>query len=193
MQGEKIKLKLSYICSVCCVFLIFQSCDPAARDASMEVTTYFPLRTFVDGLGEELSGQTVIKEVTVNGISEQSEQKFQKEDWLNEFEFFIQNDINKPALSSAYTISKVENITKYTLKEGEKNKTKELAVVYEKDQVRELSFLEKKKNFFYTSETKGVMVIDPETGNLSGYSIESYQDVLWSKPNRMTVEGKVKL
>lgn len=174
-------------------FLAVQACNPASREVSeADEPAYFPMKEYVEVLAEQLSGKNVARQITVNGETERKEDLFELEDWLNEFDFFIQNDINRPALASAYATTRSEEYLIHELKEGEKNKTRKLVVRYEDGQVKELSFFEKKENFFYTSEIRGVMFFNSGDGYLSHYLVESFQDVIWSKPNRMVVQGYVR-
>ncbi|MGY6522035.1 MAG: hypothetical protein ACXIUD_09920 [Mongoliitalea sp.] len=168
------------------------SCDPSTRERSGEEPAYFPVKEFVEVLAEKLDSKTVSRQVTVNGERERSEELFLVEDWLNEFDFFLQNDINRPALAAAYESARSPEYLIHELKEGEKNKTQKVVVRYEEGKVKELSFFEKKENFFYTSEIRGAMFFNSGSEELSHYVIETAQDVIWSKPNRMVVQGYVR-
>jgi hypothetical protein len=172
--------------------LVLVSCNPVAKETSAVEPAFFPVKEFTEVLAEKLAGRNVARQVTVNGEKQQSEELFILENWLNEFDFFIQNDINKPALALAYTTTRSPQYLIHELKTGEKNKTQKVVVKYEGELVKELSFFEKKQNFFYSSEIRGVMFFSSDTGDLSHYVIESFQDVMWFKPNRMVIQGYVR-
>lgn len=172
--------------------LALVSCNPVSNETSGKDPAYFPVKEFTEVLAEKLDGRNVARQVTVNGDKQQSEELFDLDDWLNEFDFFIQNDINKPALASAYTTTRSPEYLIHELNAGEKNKTQKVVVKYEDQLVKELSFFEKKDNFFYSSEIRGVLFFSSGTGDLSHYVIESFQDVMWFKPNRMVIQGYVR-
>ncbi|UJP66524.1 hypothetical protein [Mongoliitalea daihaiensis] len=188
------KLQAQFYLVFGCMSILFisQSCNPESRERSEVETAYFPIQEFVEVLANKLDGQTVSRQATVNGSQERSEDVFALEDWLNEFDFFIQNDINKPALAAAYENTRSLEYLIHELKEGEKNKTQKVVVRYEDGKVKELSFFEKKENFFYTSEIRGAMFFNSGTEQLSHYVIETAQDVIWSKPNRMVIQGYIR-
>jgi hypothetical protein len=152
---------------------------------------YFPIKEYVEVQATRLDGKTVRKRVVINGEHEDVEITRQKEDWLQELDFFLDADINTNALSQSYETQRSQEYLIHTLKDGENGRIKKIVVQYEGENVRSVSFHAKTENLIYTSETRGVIYTHAETGQLDHYVVENVQEVVFLKPNRLVVNAAV--
>ena len=118
---------------------------------------YFPLKDYFEVKAIELDGKSVLKEITVNGKKERTQNTLDSDGWLKEFEFFIQADINTPSLAAAYETRKSEKAIIHELKPGEKGKIQRIVVNFDGKEVKNISFVSRSSNLFYTTETKGIL------------------------------------
>lgn len=185
-------MKLKYYLFVILISVISWSCGVDSGSNNGEEVIYFPLKEFVEVNAEKLQGKSLIKEVNVNGQKENFTVTPSDEEWLKELDFFIQTDINRPSLANAYETQKSERYLIHSLKEGEKGKVKKIVVEYFEGNVKLISFQTKSENPFYSSQTRGVLSMHGVTGLIDSFSVETFQEVIFSKPNRMVVTGHVK-
>lgn len=174
------------------MFALFWSCSGNLGTAGGEEANYFPVKDFIEVQAQKLSGRTIYKEVNVNGEKESSTQVLNEEDWLKELDFFIQADINRPALASAYETQRSDRFLIHELKEGEKSKIKKVVVEYVRGDMKQISFQSKTENPFYTSQTRGIVILHGQTGLIDNFSVETIQEVIFSKPNKIVISAHVK-
>lgn len=170
---------------------LFWSCSQPSENALENAPGYFPMKEYFEVEAGKIQGVKLAKEVAINGKKEYSEQELNGAEWVKEFEFFIQADINKPTLSSAYDTKRSAEYLIHELKEGEKGKVKKIVVRYQGDIIRSISFHTKTENIFYSSEIRGT-VFNTVDGIFDHYTIESFQEIPFMKPNKMIVHGALK-
>ncbi|TVP48285.1 MAG: hypothetical protein EA341_11200 [Mongoliibacter sp.] len=184
-------MKSKYLLCSFVLLLSLWGCSNISEEGESNEPIYFPLKEFVEVLVENVEGKSLLKEVIINGERERVTTIPSEEEWLKELSFFIEADINSPALAQSYKTDRSENILVHELKEGEKGKVKRIVVKYHEDKVTQISFRMKTENPFYSSETKGLLVFHAESGKLDQFSIDNYQDVVFSKPNKLIISASV--
>lgn len=167
-----------------------ESEDEALLKNPVQIDQYFPISQYLNEQISQLDGRSVQKEVHMNNETQQIEQVFTERDWREEFDWFIQSDINKASLAQSYHTESEGNITRHTLKPGERGVMQEMAVTYDGDQVKEIKMLTSRSNTFYNSNATSILSTG-EDGLINSYSIESTQKVWFLSPNKLTVKGKV--
>ncbi|MFD2200453.1 hypothetical protein ACFSKV_02670 [Shivajiella indica] len=182
---------MRYYSSLLLMLSIFWSCSNISNTNGTEETAYFPFKDFVEVQIPKLEGKSVYKVININGKKETSQITPTQEEWMKDLDSFLQVDINKPALSGAYETQKSEKYLIHELKEGEKGKIKKIVVQYEGGEVKQISFISKTENPFYSSQSRGVLMFDGETGEIFQYSLENIQEIIFSKPNKMIVNASV--
>ncbi|WP_159469545.1 hypothetical protein [Dyadobacter sp. 3J3] len=103
----------------CGIFLFLTSCD-SAQEKQSKVMTYYDLKGFIESQISVLNKEKpeVVKTMSVSGKNETRTSR--EMDWKKELELFIQADINKPAYSKSYSITKPDSLTiVYALTTGE--------------------------------------------------------------------------
>lgn len=156
-----------------------------------QINKYFQLKDFVENQVALLDGATVRKSMGIKGQVEKADLKMNAEAWREELDIFIQSDINKASLSTAYETEETEGFTRYYLKPGEKSSIKEIRVYYEGDQVKQINFSAYQNDFFYTTGSDGELVIDTASGIINSYSVKGTQKVWFLPANEMKVEGQI--
>lgn len=171
--------------------LIFIGCSGSDRNPTELEPVYFPIKDYFEVKAHELDGKGVTKEITVNGEKEKINKTLDSEGWLKEFEFFIQSDINIPSLAGSYETRKSENAIIHELKPGEKGKIQRIVVNFNGKEVKNISFVSKSDNLFYSTETKGILYNQSMTGILDNYIVETMQKVVFLKPNKMLITASI--
>lgn len=159
-------------------------------DNPTQIDKYFPLKDFVENQIGLLDGSTVKKTIGIQGKIEDTEAQMDAEAWRKELDIFIQSDINKASLATAYETEETDGLTVHRLKPGEKSSIKELTVLYDDEQVRQINFKAYQDEFFYRTLSEGELVVD-ESGRLSSYQVNGTQNVWFLSPNEMVVKGVV--
>lgn len=170
------------------VLAVFWSCSENSG-VKGEEPGYFPIKEYIEVHAEKLVGKNLVKTVNVNGETENSNSTPDLEEILKELDFFIQADINKPALTNAYETQRSERFLIHELKEGEKGKIKKIVVEYLGGDVKQVSFQSVTENPFYSSKTRGIVIIHDVTGLIDNFAVETLQEVIFSKPNRIIISG----
>lgn len=185
-------MKLKYYSSSLLLLSLLWSCTHISDSTNTEEQAYFPVKEFVEVQIPKLNGKSVTKIININGKKEKSEITPTQEEWMKELDFFLQIDINKPIFSSSYDTQRSEKYLIHELKEGEKAKIKKIVVHYINGKVKEISFVLKTQNPFYSSQTRGVLMIHGLTGEIDTYTLENIQEIVFFSPNRMIISASIK-
>lgn len=184
-------MNVKYYLSSLLVLSMCWSCSNISDSAKGVETSYFPIKEFVEAKIPVIEGKTLRKEININGKNETTTDIPNAEEWLKELDFFLQADINKAVLANAYETERSEKFLIHELKEGEKGKVKKLVIQYLNGEVKQISFNALTKNPFYSSKTRGVLVLHSETREIDQYTIENIQEVVFSKPNKLVISATV--
>jgi predicted DNA-binding antitoxin AbrB/MazE fold protein len=179
---------------IVCVSLALFSCksreeEPLANP--IQIRAYFPISEFVVEQIQLLEGSKIEKELIVNEDLEQTTQRLDSASWRKELDWFIQMDINKASLATAYEVTEENGKTIHRLKEGEKASLKEMVVFREGQAVKEITLIAEESNTFYGSQTNARLTTDPATGVIDHYELESSQKVWFLDPNTLKVKSRV--
>lgn len=159
-------------------------------DNPTQIEKYFPLKAFVENQIDLLDGTTVSKSIAIKGKMEETKLRMDAESWRRELDIFIQADINKASLATAYETEERDGLTIYRLKQGEKSAIQEIQVSYEGEQVRQINFKAYQDDFFYKSASEGELIVDT-SGRIEAYEVAGIQNVWFLSPNEMLVKGKI--
>lgn len=160
-------------------------------DNPTQIDRYFPLKSFVEDQVNRLDNASVRKKVGIKGEQEILQQQFSAEEWRRELDVFVQADINKASLASAYETIKNDTLTLHRLKPGEKSSIQEIKVSYKAGKASRISFIAHLDSFFYTSDTQGELVLDSVSGMISSYRVIGLQEVWFLPVNEIDVTGEV--
>ncbi|MCF0057511.1 hypothetical protein [Dyadobacter sp. CY356] len=178
------------------VLLFLTSCD-SAQERESKVMTYYDLKGFIESQVSSLNKEKpeVTKTMRVSGKNETLTSR--NMDWKKELELFIQADINKPAYSKSYAITKPDSLTVlYKLKTEES-----LPVRYLKIEMDKISgtpvviqALLRSENKLYQSEKNIEMHGSFQGGkwHLENYIIKGYQKLATMEKKEFDVSAKVK-
>jgi hypothetical protein len=183
---------MKYLNYLSLLFLFIVSCTESNKSVQESDVIYFPLKDYIEVLALKLDGSVLVKEVNFNGKKESFIDTLNTENWLKELDFFIQADINRPSLAAAYETQKNERAIIHELKEREKGRVKRIVVNYRGGEIKDITFISKSSNLFYTTETKGIIYNQSLNGKFDSYMVETSQKVVFFKPNKMIVIGSVK-
>lgn len=176
------------------VIVLLISCSEDTEQQPMgnptQIDKYFPLKDFVESQIGLLDGATVRKTIGIKGRLEDAEMRIDAEGWRKELDIFVQSDINKASLATAYETEEDGGTITHRLKPGEKSAIKEIKVIYEEGKVRQISFKAFQDETFYTTLSEGELVVD-KSGRLSAYQVEGTQKVWFLPPNEMVVKGLI--
>lgn len=156
-----------------------------------QIDQYFRLKDFVMKQVDLLEGSTVRKTLGIKGEVETMEVQMDAEAWRKELDVFIQNDINKASLATAYETKEKDGVTTHELKPGEKSSVQEIKVTYENEKVKNISFKSRQDDFFYWSTSAGELKVDTESGKIDTYQVTGTQNVWFLPPNEMVIEGVI--
>jgi|SRR5690606_7759282 len=159
-------------------------------DNPTQIDNYFPLKAFVEDQIKLLQGTTVRKSTAIKGQVEETEVRMDAESWRRELDIFIQADINKASLASAYETEQRDGLTIHRLKPGEKSAIQEIQVSHQGEQVRQINFKAFQDNFFYKTASEGELIVDT-SGRISAYQVSGSQNVWFLSPNEMLVKGEI--
>jgi hypothetical protein len=168
------------------------SCSGNTGEESSGDANFFPLKEFIEVQAEQVIGRTLFKEVKVNGEKESSSFVPDYEEWLKELDFFIQADINSPVLANVYETKRSDRYLIHELKAGENGKIKKIVVEYSKGEIRQVSFQSETENPFYKSQIRGVVGFHGATKLMDNFSVETIQEVIFSKPNKIVISAHVR-
>lgn len=178
------------------VFLFLTSCD-SAQERQSKVMTYYDLKGFIESQISVLNKvrPEVIKTMSVSGKNETRTSR--EMDWKKELELFVQADINKPAYSKSYSITKPDSLTVlYTLSSGESLPVRFLKI--EMDKISGMPVLIqaqlRSENKLYQSEKNIEMHGSVQGGqwHLNTYAIKGYQKLATMDKKAFEISAKVK-
>lgn len=187
---------LSFFIPILYVLLFLTSCD-SAQERESKVMTYYDLKGFIESQVSSLNKEK--PEVTkIMGVSGKNETLTSRNmDWKKELELFVQADINKPAYSKSYAITKPDSLTVlYKLKTEES-----LPVRYLKIEMDKISgtpvviqALLRSQNKLYQSEKNIEMHGSFQSGqwHLQTYTIKGYQKLATMDKKSFDVSAKVR-
>ncbi len=168
------------------------ACQSEISDREDFVPPYFQLEEFITEQAMLLEGNQLSKAVQFGETEEQIMLIPSKEEWLQELDFFIQADINRPALAASYEVSKTDGQITYTLKKGEKSKLKTLVIKLDSDGYpTKVDFEMMGSNTFYESKTEGWLTVDTTSGLIDAFKINGEQKVVFLSPISMEVKAIV--
>ncbi|SEJ63473.1 hypothetical protein SAMN04487995_5627 [Dyadobacter koreensis] len=178
------------------VFLFFlMGCDQPEEKA-VDKKMYYDLKGFIETQITFLSEQkpTVNKILTVAGKNESRSTK--EVDWKKELELFIQADINKPAYSKSFEVTKPDSLTStFTLKTDENIPVKSVTVRLDKITGNPvlIKALLKSENKLYQSEKNIELHCIGESNqwHVTYYSIKGYQKLATMDKKDFSIESKV--
>lgn len=182
---------MKYYLLLISISLIISGCSVSDSNISESESVYFPLKDYFEVQALQLDGKGVNKEITVNGEREKIQKALSSEEWLKELEFFIQADINRPSLAGSYETKRSEKALIHELKPGEKGKIQRIVVNYNGKEVKDISFVSKSDNLFYSTETRGILYNQSLTGIIDNYVIETMQKVVFLKPNKIIITASI--
>lgn len=159
-------------------------------DNPTQIDNYFQLKDFVENQIELLDGSTVRKSVGIEGKVEDTEVRMDAEAWRKELDIFIQADINKASLATAYETEEKEGLTVHRLKSGEKSSIQEIKVAYQGEQISRINFKAYHNEIFYTTGSEGELVVDA-SGQICSYQVHGTQKVWFLSPNEMLIKGEI--
>lgn len=166
------------------------------EDKRVEINTYYNLRGFVEEQIKLLNSQkpTVSKTLITGDKSEKLTLK--NVNWKKELELFVLADINKPAYSKSYSISRPDSLTFiYVLKNGETLPVQHLTITLDSNSrsPREVSAMLLTKNKLYESQKDILLQCAQRAGNWSvvSYEITGYQKLSVLEPKLFSVKGMV--
>lgn len=177
-------------------FLMLVSCDrPQEKSAGNK--SYYDLQGFIETQITFLSERkpTVDKIMQVSGKSESRSTR--EVDWKKELELFIQADINKPAYSKSYTVSRPDSLTSvYTLKTDENIPVKSLTIQLDKATGNPVlvKALIRSENKLYLSEKNIELhcINESNQWHLTSYAIKGFQKLAMTDKKDFDIKARVK-
>jgi len=177
-------------------FIFLMGCDQPQEKAPGK-KVYYDLKNFIETQETFLSEQkpTVDKIMSVSGKNEARSTK--EIDWKKELELFIQADINKPAYSKSYAVSRPDSLTSvYTLKTDEDIPVKALKIVLDKVTKNPvfIKALLRSENKLYQSEKNIEMNYKSESNqwHLTSYSIQGFQKLAMMDKKDFDIKATLK-
>lgn len=177
------------------VFLFLSSCD-SAQERQSKVMTYYDLKGFIESQVSSLNKEKpeVRKIMSVSGKNETRTSRDM--DWKKELELFVQADINKPAYSKSYSITKPDSLTVvYTLSTSESLPVRYLKIEMDKNSGMPILIQAKlrSENKLYQSEKNIEMHGSLQSGkwHLNSYTIKGYQKLATMDKKAFDLSAKV--
>jgi hypothetical protein len=171
------------------VLIILCSCGELTK-TEQEKMPYFDLKGFVIKEAEKLEGSEVISRV--QGVENREDKILTQSQWLEQFDTFIQSDINKPSFYLSYDTKVKTNVLTHSLFEDEDEKVKEIKITYIDDKVISATLKSSKDNLFYSTTTFAELYMNNVTQKVDHYSIETTQKIWFLKPSNIKIMGAIK-
>ena len=167
--------------------LVFWSCQPATEtDILQQRTSFFDLKTYFKEEAQRLQENKiqVRKKVTLNG--EVEEKDLSEINFEEEFQGFINSDINKAAWLDKYRIDSAMvngNLQRLTYKASDKKlKTREISIQFEGDKPVSIHILNRGDNAIAETQQELIYLSD------QGYQLKGKQDMTLSAPRILDIE-----
>lgn len=173
------------------LFLAVASCGEGV-DKVPEKLPYFDLKGFIEIQVKNLDSSNVTLISRVQGKEVRKEATLSTADWIEEFDTFIQADINKQSLFLAYDTQVKNNVLTHSLFPESKGKLKEMKVTYIDDQVVSISLKMSEENLFYKSNTFADLYMNNATQKVDHYSIETTQKIWFLDANNIKIMGAIR-
>ncbi len=173
------------------VFIILCSCGELTK-TEQEKMPYFDLKGFVIMEAEKLEGSEVILISRVQGVENREEKILTQSQWLEQFDTFIQSDINKPSFYLSYDTKVKTNVLTHSLFENANEKVKEIKITYIDDKVVSATLKSSEENLFYSTTTFAELYMNNLTQKVDHYSIETTQKIWFLKPSNIKIMGAIK-
>ncbi len=173
------------------VLIALWSCGEISNTETQKLP-YFDLKGFVKIEAEKLDGENVFLTTRINGVENREEKVLTGSEWLEEFDTFIQSDINKPSLYQSYDTQVKNNILFHTIMEGAKGKVKEIRITYIDDKVVSATLKSSEENLFYKTSTIAELYMNNLTQKVDHYSIETTQKIWFLKASNIKIMGAIK-
>ncbi len=163
--------------------IILVSCDDPIPKSNKK---YFDIKSFFEREAQRLSSikKGVEKTVSRNGYKET--RKFNSLNWMNEFNLFIESDINKPAWKDRYQISQKNNFTIYMALDSNLRTRYILIKRKTNGTIDYIEILNKTINSLYQSSEQLTYLVD------SVYYIKKQQNVRLIGNNEYEIIGNLK-
>jgi hypothetical protein len=179
---------IAYLCLI--VFFALASCNEGSN-TKLEKLPYFDLKGFMDIQAKSLDSVSVILISRVNGKEVRNDTTLYESDWMDQFDTFIQADINRQSLFLAYDTQVKNNVLTHSLFPDEKEKLKEMKVTYIEDDVTTITLKMSEKNLFYQSSILAELYINNVTEKVDHYSIETTQKIWFLDPSNIKIRGAI--
>jgi hypothetical protein len=173
------------------VFIILCSCGELTK-TEQEKMPYFDLKGFVIMEAEKLEGSEVILISRVQGAENREDKILTQSQWLEQFDTFIQSDINKPSYYLSYDTKVKNNVLTHSLFEDENEKVKEIKITYIDDKVVSATLKSSEENLFYSTTTFAELYMNNLTQKVDHYSIETTQKIWFLKASNLKIMGAIK-
>jgi hypothetical protein len=157
-----------------------------------EKLPYFDLKGFIEIQAKNLDSSNVTLISRVQGKEVRKEAKLSTADWMEEFDTFIQADINKQSLFLAYDTQVKNNVLTHSLFPESKGKLKEMKVTYIDDKVVSITLKMSEENLFYKSTTFADLYMNNATQKVDHYSIETTQKIWFLDPSNIKIMGAIR-
>lgn len=168
-----------------CLIIFCSSCTQNQVQDPLTATSYFDLENYFKAEASRLTKTKpqLHKTVIVNGEIESKAVAIS--DWEQEFESFIDADINKAAWRGAFKVEKDSGNTIYSTQD-EKIPVKRVAIQLKNEKVQAISIFMENKNKLYTSTDSLFYYPD------SAYQIKKRQKISLMQPKHYDIIGRFK-
>lgn len=197
MIGDTPRRITKLVWVVCCFCYAIVGCQTAEQASSALLPEYFDLKGLLETNIEYLEREKpeVEKSLTLNGLGEVI--KTRELDWRDELAFFLEADLNKPALKGSYDISTPDSISEqYTQKEGLETPVKSMTIRNNSQHgvVREVIIFTNTQNKLFDSERTLTLHFEDIKGGirLVSYSVKGSKKLALGDPDEFEVVAVVK-
>ncbi|TWJ02507.1 hypothetical protein JN11_01480 [Mucilaginibacter frigoritolerans] len=170
---------------LCCIILCGTACKPDIKETGAALK-YFDIKGYFSADIAHLNHLKiqVLKTVSHNGTTESKTVKI--DNWGQEFNLFIDADINKPAWQKSYTVITDDSLLFYKAIDPELKMREMIIKRDNKQKVKWILIFNRTKNILYTTTEKLSYYPD------SLYLIEKDQHVRLMGNNHYRIEGVIK-
>lgn len=161
--------------------MVCSSCRPQVKEAKGNLA-YFDIKGFFTADALRLNQKHIAVTKTVMHNGELQTKKINITNWLNEFDLFINSDINKPAWSDSYTIQNANGLMVYKAKTPDL-KTRSVVIKKTGDKITWIIIYNHTTNMLYENVEKLTYFPD------SVYQISKSQKVRFLGKNLYSIKG----